>query len=122
MALKSTAICDLFEWRMEITPMASPGDLVRCVATSLGVPEASVVQHDRSLLIAGQRTKGGRGRSAAKVTAADAAKLLISVAGSSYVKDPLPALNGYAQLPVTSSETSSQTSSQGQDGPAAWSL
>jgi len=64
--------------------MASPGELVRTVATALGVPESSVVVHDRLLAASGLRTKGGRGRSAAKVSAKDAMHLLIAVAGSGF--------------------------------------
>ena len=43
--------------------MASPGDLVKVIAATTGEDEATITQHDRNLLIAGLRTKGGRGRS-----------------------------------------------------------
>lgn len=53
----------------------------------LGVEEPTVTQHDRNLVIAGLRTKGGRGTSAAKVTARDAAHLITAIMGSEQVKD-----------------------------------
>jgi hypothetical protein len=62
--------------------MASPGELVQAVAEVLGVPEPTVIQHDRILAAAGLRTKGGRGLSAAHVTSDDAANLLISICGA----------------------------------------
>lgn len=79
--------------------MATPGELVKAMATVLGVPEAQVVQHDRNLAIAGLRTVGGRGRSAAKMTAGDAANLLIGVAASSMVKETVEVVRDYAGLP-----------------------
>src|ERR1700680_4344941 len=62
--------------------MATPGELVHIIANVLGIPEATVVQYDRNLAAAGLRTKGGRGRSAAKVTSRDAANLLIAIGGA----------------------------------------
>ena len=65
----------------------TPGQLVKAVALALDVPEETVVQHDRNLVVAGLRTKGGRGRSAAKVTPLDAARLIVAVLGSLRTKD-----------------------------------
>jgi hypothetical protein len=62
--------------------MATPGELVRTIADALGIPVATVVQHDRNLAAAGLRTKGGRGPSAAHVTSQDAANLLIAICGA----------------------------------------
>lgn len=62
--------------------MASPGQLVETMAAVLGLPQATVAQYDRQLSEAGLRSKGGRGRSAAKVTAGDAANLLLAILGS----------------------------------------
>lgn len=62
--------------------MATPGQLIDCIASSLSVPTATVFQYDRILAENGLRTKGGRGRSAAQVTPADAASLLVVVAGA----------------------------------------
>lgn len=62
--------------------MATPGQLVETMAAVLGLPQATVAQYDRQLSEAGLRSKGGRGRSAAKVTAGDAANLLLAILGS----------------------------------------
>ena len=62
--------------------MASPGELVAVMADSLGVSRATVAQYDRALAENGLRSSGGRGLSAAKVTAADAANLLIAIMGA----------------------------------------
>ena len=57
----------------------SPGLFVEKLAKILGVPAKSITVIDRALLEAGLRARGGRGRSAAKVTIADAAMLLLAV-------------------------------------------
>ena len=62
--------------------MATPGEFVQTIAEALGISEATVVQHDRNLIAAGLRTKGGRGTSAARVTSEDAANLLIAIGGA----------------------------------------
>jgi hypothetical protein len=82
--------------------MATPGKLVHTVAAVLGIPEATVVQHDRNLAEAELRTKGGRGRSAARVTSHDAANLLIAICGApisgASVKESLTTCNRYGPL------------------------
>lgn len=78
--------------------MATPKELVAKVAELTGVPEGTVVQHDRNLSVAGLRTMGGRGRAAAQVTYQDAANLLIAVAGSRNVKDSVKTVQEYAEL------------------------
>jgi hypothetical protein len=82
--------------------MASPRKLVRVVADMLGAPEATVIQHDRNLVAAGLRSKGGRGLSAAQVTSRDAANLLIAICGSSpfgaSVKETVTTYRRYATL------------------------
>jgi hypothetical protein len=77
--------------------MASPGKLVRTVAEVLGLPEATVTVHDRNLVTAGLRTKGGRGTSAAKVTPRDAAHLLVAILGSTQVKDSVEVIRRYTE-------------------------
>ena len=62
--------------------MATPGELVKAVASVLGVPGATVAQYDRHLAEAGMRSKSGRGKSAARVTPRDASNLLIAIAAS----------------------------------------
>ena len=56
--------------------------MVRVVADVLGVQAVTVSQYDRQLAEAGFRSKGGRGPSAIKVTAADVANILIAILGS----------------------------------------
>jgi hypothetical protein len=82
--------------------VATPGKLVRVVANMVGAPEATVIQHDRNLVAAGLRSKGGRGLSAAQVTSRDAANLLIAICGSSpfgaSVKETVTTYHRYAPL------------------------
>jgi hypothetical protein len=83
--------------------MATPGELVQTMADVLGVPRPTVFQYDRSLAENGLRSKKGRGRSAATVTARDAANLLIAavatpVSGWS-MKEAARACKSYASLP-----------------------
>lgn len=75
--------------------MATPGDLVCATAAALGLPEATVSVHDRNLAIAGLRKKGGRGNSAAKMGARDAANLLTAVMASDHVKDSADTVSRY---------------------------
>jgi hypothetical protein len=62
--------------------MATPGELVEVLADVLGISPTSVAQYDRVLAENGLRSKSGRGTSAAKVTAIDAANLLLAVVAS----------------------------------------
>jgi hypothetical protein len=82
--------------------VATPGKLVRAVADMLGAPEPTVIQHDRNLVAAGLRSKGGRGLSAAQVTSRDAANLLIAICGSppfgASVKETVTTYHRYAPL------------------------
>lgn len=82
--------------------MASPGELVAVMAATLDVPRATVAQYDRVLAENGLRSSGGRGLSAAKVTAADAANLLIAIMGSpisgAAIKDAAQTCKLYAAL------------------------
>jgi hypothetical protein len=65
----------------------TPGQLVKAVSIALDVPEETVVQHDRNLVVAGLRTTGARGRNAPDVTHLDAARLFVAVLGSVRTKD-----------------------------------
>jgi hypothetical protein len=84
--------------------MPYPRDLVRAVSKVLGLPEETVVQHDRQLAEHGYRTSGGRGRSAAKVTTDDAAKLLVAVLAAPVsgpiVRNTVATFEKYAFLPA----------------------
>jgi hypothetical protein len=85
--------------------MATPGRLVQAVAEALGVPVETVTNYDRVLSENGMRSKSGRGRGAAKVTAGDAANLLIAIMGSpiagASVKEAANTCRKYGSLPVT---------------------
>jgi hypothetical protein len=65
----------------------TPGQLVKAVSVALDVPEETVVQHDRNLVVAGLRTTGARGVNAPHVTHLDAARLFVAVLGSVRTKD-----------------------------------
>ena len=68
------------------------------IAHQTGVPEGTVILHDRNLLNAGLRSEGQRGRGKSVVTYRDAANLLIAVAGSRSVKDSANTVKDYAEL------------------------
>jgi len=84
--------------------MATPGQLVEAMARSLGISVATVIQYDRQLAESGLRSKGGRGTSAAAVTAGDAANLLIAIAASPLagptVKEAVRTCESYGSLKV----------------------
>jgi hypothetical protein len=75
--------------------MATPGALVRVLAGALGVPKATVAQHDRNLLVAGLRSKRGRGWAAPVVTARDVAQLVTAILGSHKVMDSVATVRRY---------------------------
>jgi hypothetical protein len=77
--------------------MATPGELVEVMATALGVPVPTVVVHDRNLVVAGLRSKGGRGRSAAHVNERDAAHLLTALLASAQVRDTVHSVKRYGK-------------------------
>jgi hypothetical protein len=84
--------------------MATPGQLVETMAGSLGISVGTVIQYDRQLAESGLRSKGGRGVSAAAVTARDAANLLIAIAASPLagptVKEAVRTCEVYGSLKV----------------------
>lgn len=77
--------------------MATPGELVKVIAAATGEDEVSVTQFDRDLMAAGLRSKSGRGRSAAKVTPQDAARLFTALLGSHRIKDGVETVQRYMQ-------------------------
>lgn len=82
--------------------MATPGELVAAVAEALGIPLATVVEHDRNLVVAGLRTKGGRGRSAPQMTPRDLAHLLVAILGSELIQHSVHSVRRYeATVPAT---------------------
>ena len=72
--------------------------LIESVADALGVDVATVVTHDRNLLNASLRTRGGRGRAAARMTPNDAANLIIAVAGADQVQNSVNAVKNFGSL------------------------
>jgi hypothetical protein len=85
MVLTEAAIgCDN-RWDRGVTRMSTPGELVKVTATVLGLPAAYVASTYRVLRQAGLVTKGGRGPSAAKMTARDAAILLGGILGTGQI-------------------------------------
>jgi hypothetical protein len=84
--------------------MATPGQLVQTVSEMLGIPAETVTNYDRVLSESGMRSKSGRGRGAAKVTARDAAYLLIAILGSpiagASVKEAANTCRRYGSMPV----------------------
>ncbi len=59
--------------------MATSGELIRIMARALALPSATVTSYHRVLREHGMITKGGRGRSAATMSAEDVARLLIAL-------------------------------------------
>src|ERR1700733_12181640 len=78
--------------------MASSTQLSECVAKQLGLSEPTIALHMRNIREAGFITQGGRGRSAAKMTASDAAHLLIASIGSLNPKDSVEVVQKYAGI------------------------
>lgn len=78
--------------------MAFFNDLVRAIATAEGIDEMTVAGIGQYLREAGFISKGGRGRSAARMTPLDAAHMLIAVNGSDLAKDAATSVIGYGQL------------------------
>ncbi|NGO54207.1 hypothetical protein [Allomesorhizobium camelthorni] len=81
--------------------MATPKELVSAIARETGVPEPTVIVHDRNLAEVGLRTPAMRGRGVSRVTFQDAANLIIAVAGSRNVKDSAATVREYALLPAS---------------------
>ena len=89
--------------------VASPGELVRKFSELLGIAERTIVLHDRNLVVAGLRSKSGRGNSAARMTARDAAHLLVAVLGSSHVKDSAETVRRYKETRFTRVQAAAMT-------------
>lgn len=75
----------------------TPGQLNHAVAIATDTPEETVTQHDRNLVTAGLRTKGGVGRSAPHVTVLDAARLFTATLGSSRRKDSVDTVRAFEE-------------------------
>jgi len=75
----------------------TPGQLNHAVAIATDTPDETVTQHDRNLVTAGLRTKGGVGRSAPHVTVLDAARLFTATLGASRRKDSVETVRTFEQ-------------------------
>jgi hypothetical protein len=102
---------------MERYSTMTPGQLAKAVSVALDVSEETVVQHDRNLVVAGLRTKGGRGRSAPKVTYQDAARLLTATLGSVRTKDSVSTVKAFERTrfvpPTSFAERLAETRARG---------
>ena len=92
--------------------MATPGQLVSCLADLTGIPVGTITLYDRALSEAGYRTKSGRGRSAAQVTSRDASLLLITTLNGGPVKDCLSAVEKFSATTIRYALDASDTWSQ----------
>lgn len=79
--------------------MATPKQLVSKIAEVTGIPEGTVILHDRNLMTAGLRSLGVRGRGTSAVTFEDAVSLLVAVVASRNVKDSVKTVLAYRDLP-----------------------
>lgn len=80
----------------ETSIMASPAALAEVIAHCLGMPVSSLVWYDRQLADGGLRTRSGRGRYGAQVSARDAANLLTAILGGGQVKDAIATVQRYS--------------------------
>ena len=81
--------------------MASSTQLSEAVARALGISEATALLHMRNVREAGILTQGGRGRSSARMTARDAAALMLTCAASQHPKDSVEVFGKYSSLRLT---------------------
>jgi hypothetical protein len=78
--------------------LATSGQLVEAVSRATGFAEETVVVHMRNLREADLIAVRGRGPSAAKMIPRDAARLLMAVSGTNYVKESVGAVASFAAL------------------------
>lgn len=78
--------------------MATSKQLIEAVSRATGLTEETVHVHMRNLREAGLITLGGRGASAARMTPLDAARLMMAVSGSGFVKESVNAVASFAGL------------------------
>ena len=78
--------------------MTRPTDLADVVACAFAAALPTVVLHSRNLREAGLRSVGERGRGVGNITALDAARLLIAVAGTSSPKDGVATVRRHSRL------------------------
>lgn len=81
--------------------MATPGELVRTVASAINVSDVTVGVFYRNLREADLVTKGGRGRSAPSLTYLDASRLVIAIMASDAATNAAREVRKYGRLPLT---------------------
>jgi hypothetical protein len=87
----------------------TPGQLVKAVALALDVREETVVRHDRNLVVAGLRTKGGRGPSAPSVTTLDAARLFVATLASIKIRGSEQVVRRFEDTKFTAPQSDADT-------------
>ena len=78
--------------------MATSGDLSEIVSHALGLNPETVAVHVRNLRTAKVINRRGVGKSAARMTSLDAARVLLAAAGSPLVKILVETAEGYGGL------------------------
>jgi hypothetical protein len=91
---------------MGLSFMATPAELVNAISETTGVPLPTVVDIDRKLVKGKLRTKGGRGFSAAQMTALDAARLLTAMLGSPQANTSVEAVERYDNTRIDKARSS----------------
>jgi hypothetical protein len=84
--------------RQQMVNMATLSDLVTAVSAVTGLPEATVFAYGRFARQAGLIQQKGRGRSAAAMSIADAANLLIAIAATGVTKEAGKAIETFRSL------------------------
>ena len=79
--------------------MATAGEMVARTAEVFGLNVSTLESIDRTLVVAGLRHKGGRGRSGAQMTARDIAHLAIAAAHDVAMKDAAALVGKVSALP-----------------------
>ena len=86
--------------------MATPAQLVNVISDVTGTPLATITDIDRRLIKVGLRTKHGRGFNAARMTALDAARILVALLASPQVTQSVDAVTRYAATQADSTRSS----------------
>jgi hypothetical protein len=97
------AICDKDKWREK--PMATLSELVKAIAQIEGIEPATVSLIARNVREAGLISTRGRGLSAAKMSLADAANLLIAVNATVTAREAPDTVRKYRRLELRRRET-----------------
>ena len=96
--------------------MATSGEMVSAVAEVMGVPVSKVETLDRRLSENGLRTKGGRGRAAAHMTALDVTNLVFAVMSGAGMTEAPGATEKMTNIPRGLISTNLELASDGMGG------